>query len=699
MPITLAPNKLFAKKEDGSGYLPANVVTGQTTEEQCALIEAKGAQTRASIPDDYTALSDSVVDLKSAFTRFEHPSDNIVAELVYTQGAYYNNIGEYKTDGNWGYTDLIPAEPGKIYFINTPVGQYICFYDASSEFISGFSAVQATAPANTAYIRVSIIKSRQSVARLTIGSPYYSYVDELKNAFGRNQHPADNIVTDLVYNQGGYYNNAGNLTIDENWGYTDLIPIVAGKTYYLNTTVNQYICFYNASNAFISGVAATNATAPSTAAYIRISISKARQAGVKLTVDNVYTDYVDQLESRANTEADVRDRVLDGIISYDGFQYADTTAFKTGYIWDVSSGEPTETENANYSCGAILSLPAGTYYAQGYARWQSYVKNLLTGAFSDFNTMGWTGGANSVTIDYPFDVYISAQNSNLPNVLFYSGSGFIAGMSNYYGVRNPNIQQVFHCGANRAITRLTDAIKIAERYMDSILYVDAGEYDLIAEFGDSYFTNFTGDGSYLDGAWGIVLKNRIHIIFAENAKVVCHYTGNNQAVGTYFSAFNAGRYGFTLENANIDTSGIRYAIHDDRGNADEEGYSNKYIRCRVKHNKIGTQISGMDQAIGGGFGNNGDILIDGCWFEAVGYTQPVTYHNSANGGMGYKAHCTIKDSYFVGGLRFNDTGASTEITDIYVCGNSFSRGIDHGKTTPDAADNVVVYAWNNTIRN
>ena len=32
-----------------------------------------------------------------------------------------------------------------------------------------------------------------------------------------------------------------------------------------------------------------------------------------------------------------------------------------------------------------------------------------------------------------------------------------------------------------------DAIEAAEKYMDSVLYVDAGTYDLIQEFGDEYF--------------------------------------------------------------------------------------------------------------------------------------------------------------------------------------------------------------------
>lgn len=78
MPYVLKPNKLFVKNPEGDGYLPQNIVTDASTADQVSNIEAagaiqitaiqaKGAETRGSIPDDYTTLSDDVNDLKSAF--------------------------------------------------------------------------------------------------------------------------------------------------------------------------------------------------------------------------------------------------------------------------------------------------------------------------------------------------------------------------------------------------------------------------------------------------------------------------------------------------------------------------------------------------------------------------------------------------------------------------------------------------------
>lgn len=60
MPITIKSTELKYKNPSTGQYQGVDAVAEMTTSEQCALIEAKGAETRASIPNDYTALSDQV---------------------------------------------------------------------------------------------------------------------------------------------------------------------------------------------------------------------------------------------------------------------------------------------------------------------------------------------------------------------------------------------------------------------------------------------------------------------------------------------------------------------------------------------------------------------------------------------------------------------------------------------------------------
>ena len=117
MPIVISPNKFYAKNQNGSGYLPANAVSQQTTDEQVAILEAKGAEersaieakgveTRASIPPDYTELSDEVVNLKSALIKTVEPTSVV--------DGYIAANGQQGTSTTYKCTDFIalPFLPG-----------------------------------------------------------------------------------------------------------------------------------------------------------------------------------------------------------------------------------------------------------------------------------------------------------------------------------------------------------------------------------------------------------------------------------------------------------------------------------------------------------------------------------------------------------------------------------------------------------
>lgn len=89
MPYVLKPSKLFVKDPDGEGYLPQNVVTDASTEDQVASIEAagaeqisavqaKGAETLESIPESYTELSENVDDIQDEIaTKVPDPPSNV----------------------------------------------------------------------------------------------------------------------------------------------------------------------------------------------------------------------------------------------------------------------------------------------------------------------------------------------------------------------------------------------------------------------------------------------------------------------------------------------------------------------------------------------------------------------------------------------------------------------------------------------
>lgn len=245
-------------------------------------------------------------------------------------------------------------------------------------------------------------------------------------------------------------------------------------------------------------------------------------------------------------------------------------------------------------------------------------------------------------------------------------------------------------------TKLIDAIDEAEKYMDSVVYVGDGEWNIIDELGSDYVNSVSFTQR------GIVLKNRIKIVFASKSKVICNYSGDNTTTMNWLSPFNAGENGFTLENLNIYSRNVRYSVHDER-NSSDDFYINRYINCHFfNYNENG----GFRQCIGGGLGKNGYIVIENCIFEnpKASNNSLVSYHNTANvGGGSAKSNIEVFNCYVkgTGTLRFSWYGTSTDTTIVKATGNNLGSAIQFVAETSDGTspnENVELYEWNNIIR-
>lgn len=261
--------------------------------------------------------------------------------------------------------------------------------------------------------------------------------------------------------------------------------------------------------------------------------------------------------------------------------------------------------------------------------------------------------------------------------------------------------RVFEVGTGKEYTNIFTALTDAMVYENSFVYVSAGEYDLIQQYkefyGDaSYFENYSYSHS---GMGGIFLKNNVHLIFDANNTVSMNYTGSNTDVQNYFSAFNAGKKGFTIENMNLETTNIRYAIHDEM-NGSETPNHNVYKNCRIKHDSSGTTW-GAHQCIGGGFGASSTIEIEGCYFNSVGANHAVSYHNSNKvGATNYKSKIEMHGCYFENGSFYiGNFGNGTKISEAYVFNCSFKNIVpSYYYNSANGSDNGKLIAWNNEIR-
>lgn len=264
--------------------------------------------------------------------------------------------------------------------------------------------------------------------------------------------------------------------------------------------------------------------------------------------------------------------------------------------------------------------------------------------------------------------------------------------------------KVFYCGATRELSTLKAGLETATQYMDSTLYVDPGVYDLVEEFGQSWFDN-------LDGLWtgiGLILKNRVHVIFSPNSKVISHYTGSNEYAQSLYSPFNCRDYGFTIENLTLECSRCRYCVHDER-NGHTEQYKSHFINCSMKIDNSENDYWTSRYCIGGGLGSNAEVIVENCTFETDDSDNvgAVYYHQSNDlDNDNYASKLTIKDNYFItGAVQVNDSrssGSTSGNTIWMITNNSFPKKYagtdDQGIRNNNTSPTTIVNAWNNDIR-
>ena len=265
-------------------------------------------------------------------------------------------------------------------------------------------------------------------------------------------------------------------------------------------------------------------------------------------------------------------------------------------------------------------------------------------------------------------------------------------------------QRVYHVEKDGTgdFTSIVAAIAEACKYMDSIVYIGGGTFELFSddEFGDDYADDVTSDSS----TWGMVLKNRVHVIGTAQTLIKAtnpHWNDSRSPSAPpsveYFSVFNTGEHGCTIENVRIEDKGIRYSIHDDQGWAGDTPYINKFINCTFIHK------NGMyNDCIGGGLGENCSVEIRGCYFEAdTSRSARYAYYHANNhtGITDAKGSIVVADNYFAndGSFYLHKYGDSTEMTTALVTNNSF--GSEPQVTTGEGAqNNMRMLAWNNVVR-
>ena len=428
------------------------------------------------------------------------------------------------------------------------------------------------------------------------------------------------------------------------------------------------------------------------------------------------TEQAQQIEQNKTDVATLKEET--GSLKEDLVDYEDVLDIR---LYKVSLAENAPGIGRNWNLYYDMSIPAGTKVIVTLNSYSGILfTNMLVRFFDANGNMKNYGSIKSIcgtmvitTTDDYTRLWLQINRSGIENgvnasITFATNrSGVFKALTDLENTLNKKINEeilkasivhTFHVEKDGTgdFTKLIDAIDEAEKYMDSVVYVGDGEWDIIDELGSDYVNSVSFTQR------GVVLKNRIKIVFASKSKVICNYSGDNTTTMNWLSPFNAGENGFTLENLNIYSRNVRYSVHDER-NSSDDFYINRYINCHFfNYNENG----GFRQCIGGGLGKNGYIVIENCIFEnpKASNNSLVSYHNTANvGGGSAKSNIEVSNCYVkgTGTLRFSWYGTSTDTTIVKATGNNLGSAIQFVAETSDGTspnENVELYEWNNIIR-
>ena len=339
MPVTIKSSQVKVKGTDG--YVGIDALADSTTASRVAAITSAGATVleniqeqgtateeavaqaaaaaRASIPGEYTQLSDDVSELKSAL---EYDAN---ASYGWEQGAYAVSSGG--TNSSMTRIRLINDLPDDVRVVGVKTGYEYMLYGwlngtyqgvwDGSEFVkSGAQWQTNNTPLNSDYqYRVAIRRTDDTeidiseyvnavftainYAKVTesMGYQYVSTPALLRNIKGVRRFPGNLIDPEKCYNNRYPNYKNGNFSLSNAYFCSGFVHVTPGVTYRANAGRNY--AWYDANLGYISGESGTaiqtGITAPETAAYICYTINKSSD-----NTDNPYdlyfaaiTDYVD----------------------------------------------------------------------------------------------------------------------------------------------------------------------------------------------------------------------------------------------------------------------------------------------------------------------------------------------------------------------------------------------------------------------
>lgn len=616
---------------------------------------------------------------------------------------------------SYSATDFIPVQPPFVlswpygYSRNSTVVPPICCYDSNKNYVctiySKFNKTAGStflADSRVAYIRANIYPNSEYNKNNIYLLAYDGPVGEsgLYKALNiKNLYKNANIIESYVVDKTGSAITSQNTDV---FAVTDYIEITTptkiswayGQIWGGSSNLPS-ICTYDSNKDFIRSYYNTENNAPgeaiifdSNVKYVRYNIvqeatfSRMNQYLVSYFDNNSSLEYYD-------TMLDLDNIIADKYLDRSG-QEQNTSQYTSGYaITPYLELEKTdcviEWRRGNNDNGS--TIPAVCVYDEN--------KTFLYAKYSEQSMTPGSFRLNDSNAKYiRYNVTPAAWN-------FQRSSDYL----NCYVDRNVQTEYKFkaleEAGVRNKVvvskdgsgdfSTWKDATEYCWTHPNTDVYVYAGEYDLIEEYGDTYLNNIPAQYDR-NHSIGPECGYNCRYIFSAGAKLVANYDGDNSLVATYFSPVNIiGSCEF--ENMFIECSNTRYCVHEDLPTVISPMPANvkvKYKNCHLKHNGNSAGWYSNIACIGAGCGIDSVSEVDGGSFIcpqgiAISYHLPSGINNS-------NCEVWIHDAYCDGYVQSSDFPTDkTGTLYFYVNGCSLSQAVTTGTKT-------VGYIYNNIVR-
>lgn len=696
-------------------------VQAESTTQQAA-IQTKGQETIDSIPEDYTALSGEVDDVKSAFRQ------SATNQIEIESGTFNDSNGAQKISNVSRLRNAVPIPVYNLVSLTLPDG-YACWVfrlDENGAHISAYSGwlegtinIASVITNETKFVNIAIKKSatptddisgdvatvESGIATEDRASSVLSTSDDRISEFNFSANGNLYNTQALVANK--YINpNSGQVVSINNSGFAyskTYINVTPGETICSNT--RMFIAYYDNSLNIVSALQMDNTkktVVPSDAVYARFSASAPDQSAVVVqrgeSLNDEKNDYAFNLDgldidptmngAKQNTSL-MNFRIGKNLYNFYNVVYGKYISPTSGII--VS----TSYQSFGYSPTYIPVTPGENLVATDrmFIAYYDRFYNILSALQMDETKKtvvpeGAVYARFAVSAVDHSTVSVQIGNSIDANAGRYSFSldGLITGA---------NDSIVVDAEGTGDYTSLTQAVY---ENVDNgkTIEVMPGEYDVKAEyialFGQTVVDNLADATTGINNfQYGIRIRDR-KIVFMPGSKVVCDWTGKTVDGTHRFSVFRI-EPGAELEGLYLECTSTFYGIHDDYGPTTP--FTIKYKNCRIDcYNLFNANC------IGGGCHKYSRHIIENCYFNNhVTSTDKVLsadvrYHNTDTANA--EPEIYISNCYFSNNFNAAYYGNQTTKMKVYVNNCHAPKGINKVRESSSMnVDNVDLYKWNN----